>query len=363
MKIVYILTRSDVIGGASIHLLDLADAMQKDGHDVTLIVGGNGVFFEHAKQRKLNCIAIPSLVREINLYKDFLAYKQIKKVVQALQPDLIHTHSSKAGILGRLVATKLHIPCVFTAHGWSFTDGVPSLKSFVFKHVEKFFLRYSSKIITVSKYDENLALSHIGGHEKIITIHNGVHDYSQFSKKNEQCCQIIMVARFDAPKDQELLIKSLSELKNLNWTLRFAGAGPSLEGCKQLVSKLELTESIAFLGARNDVSTLLEQSDIFVLTSNWEGLPLTILEAMSASLPVIASDVGGVSESIKHNETGFLVPRGSQSQLIEALEKLIISADLREKMGKAGRAYFLEEFQFSIMLERTQGVYKRLLSI
>lgn len=116
MRVLYVITRSDVIGGASVHLLDLAAGAQAAGHDVVIVVGGFGVFVDRARERGLACISATHLVRPLNVISDFRFYLELRRIVLEWKPNLIHAHSSKAGIIGRLVAKALSIPCVFTAH-------------------------------------------------------------------------------------------------------------------------------------------------------------------------------------------------------------------------------------------------------
>jgi glycosyltransferase involved in cell wall biosynthesis len=166
-----------------------------------------------------------------------------------------------------------------------------------------------------------------------------------------------MVARFDYPKKQSDLIRSLEKIKHLSWSMEFVGDGPLLENAKELVDRFDLRGRVSFSGVRNDVANRLAASDIFVLLSKWEGLPLTILEAMRSGLPVIASNVGGVSETIVEGKTGYLVKRDNSTELINALTKLLSSPELRGSMGREGKIKFQKEFTFDNMLNQTMNVY------
>lgn len=124
MRIAYVITQSDSIGGASIHVRDLAQYFKEQGNQVRVLVGGNGTFISHLEERGIPYKRIPNMVRPISPVKDILAYREIRKTLSDLKPDIVTTHSSKAGVLGRLAAKSLGIPVVFTAHGWAFTEGV-----------------------------------------------------------------------------------------------------------------------------------------------------------------------------------------------------------------------------------------------
>ncbi|QZP22922.1 Glycosyltransferase involved in cell wall bisynthesis [Pseudomonas sp. NFPP04] len=366
MRILYVITRSDVIGGASVHLLDLASGVQEAGHEVIIVVGGEGVFIERAKDRGLACVSANHLVRPLSVINDFRCYLELKRIVSAWKPDLIHAHSSKAGIIGRLVAKKLSVPCLFTAHGWAFTEGVSASRRFLYRWIERAVANLANKIITVSDYDRLLALrSGVGSADLIVTIHNGMPSVedSSATKVASEITRLIMVARFDAPKDHAFLVRALASLTRNDWAMEFVGDGPTMSKVKQLVAELDLADKIFFPGACSDVSERLSRSDVFCLISNWEGLPLTVLEAMRSGLPVIASGVGGVPEAVKQQETGILVAKHDHEGLVYALDALIGSRELRSKMGILGKSRFSSDFTFELMLQRTITVYSEVVKV
>lgn len=355
------MTRSDVIGGASVHLLDLAQGAQRAGHDIEILVGGDGVFLEHAQKKEIPCKSLKNMTREINPIKDFLGFFELKREISRINPDIVHLHSSKAGILGRLAAKSLSIPTVFTAHGWAFTEGVSRKRRFLYRFLEKIMARYTDKIITVSKYDKELALSlGVGDNSKLATIHNGIPESIERTATltPNATVRMIMVARFEAPKNQLALINILSGMKHLDWYLELVGDGPLLDNAIKSAHQHSLSDRIFFAGACNDVQARLANADIFLLISDWEGLPLTILEAMRSGLPVIASKVGGVPEAVEEGVTGFMAERGNEHALATAISKLIESAELRKKMGAEARKKFERSFTFEEMLKKTIAIYE-----
>lgn len=365
MKIIYVITRSDVMGGASVHLIDLVVGAQQAGHDVEILVGSTGVFVNKAMEAGIRCTSLKHLRREISPQHDLLGFFELRKELKKSKPDLVHLHSSKAGILGRLAAKSLGLPTVFTAHGWAFTEGVSLKRRKLYLFIERFMAKFTDKIITVSEYDRQLALNSKVGNEILIsTVHNGMPDLPKVQRKNssESLVKLIMVARFDTPKNHLLLINALSQLEQGNWHLEFVGDGPLLDQAVKKVELLGLTQHITFSGACNDVAKRLEQADVFLLISNWEGLPLTILEAMRAGLPVIASSVGGVPEAVIDNQTGYLVPRADVVALTQAIQKILNNEDLRLLLGEAGREKFDDEFMFDSMLNKTLNIYQQVIS-
>ncbi|WP_180052116.1 glycosyltransferase family 4 protein [Acinetobacter sp. YH12099] len=363
-NIVYIITRSDVLGGASIHLLELVKGMMSQGHQVHILVGGVGTFTEELKKNHINFSSLKHLKREVSLTHDVLGFWEIKKYLKQLNPDIVHCHSSKAGLLGRLAAKSLNLPVVFTAHGWAFTDGVSPKKQKIYATLERFMAKLSDHIITVSEYDRYHGFKYqVGTPELVQTIHNGVPDIKNLAiKKTNFRVKLIMVARFEDPKDQYFLIRALSKLpKHLNWQVDFLGDGPNLEKCQELAKNEELDSKIIFHGQSFKVKEFLNQADIFILISNYEGFPLTILEAMSASLPIISSDVGGVNESVS-SENGYLIPKGNIDILVQSLTELIMNKNLRQQLGSNSRYLYETKFSFNTMLHKTLDVYTQVLS-
>jgi len=363
VNVLILITRGDTIGGAQMHVKDIAKQLQDDGHKVSVLFGQKGVFSELLDSLGIPYDVMDDLVREINMVQDIKALKSIVKKIKGTQPDIIVLHSSKTGILGRIAAKITATPVVFTAHGWAFTEGVSPRKRILYRWIEKFGMYFSDRVITVSHYDKQLALKNgVGSDKKIVTIQNGIHDIDKicFSSPELSPPTIIMVARFQKPKDHISLIKALYQLKDLEWNLQLVGEDGGLqESVKALVTQLKMEERIKFLGNRPDVDSLLSDAQVFVLSSFWEGLPLSILEAMRAGLPVIASNAGGVKEAVIDGKTGFIV--NDFNELVKSLKALILSPKRREEMGTAGRERYVRDFTFNKMYDATYHVYQEVI--
>jgi glycosyltransferase involved in cell wall biosynthesis len=353
------------MGGASIHVLDLASGMQSQGHDVTILVGGNGILFDIASAAGVKCVHVEHLKREISLVSDLRCFFYLRKILRESKPDLLHVHSSKAGFLGRFAAKSLNIPVVFTAHGWAMSGGVSTISKFFYKSLERLAAYLSSAIITVSNYDRDLALDcNIGNSNLITAVHNGVPDIPdvrQSKKYTKNNCKFLMVARFDDQKNHCDLLNALANIPRHNWELDLVGDGPLFSDIKRLAHKLDIHNKINFVGYTSNVKRFLLDADVFVLISNWEGLPLTILEAMSVRLPIVASNVGGVSECVTEHENGFLIEREDVSKLTLSLNKLIESKEFRKHMGNKSREKYEKFFTFDRMLGDTICVYNQTL--
>lgn len=365
LKITYLITRSDTVGGAHVHLLDLAFKAQTEGHKVEVLVGGKGPYAALLREKGLKVLNLRYLVRPIRLHLDALAVLECWMALRRFKPDIVHAHSTKAGLVGRVAAKLAGLPVVFTAHGWAFTEGIADRSRRLAVALERGAARLSDAIICVSEYDRHLALQMGVGSESLITrIRNGVPevrlDPPSISSSSDSV-RVICVARLDAPKDHALLLEALATIKDLPWVLELIGDGPLTAKVQQRARDLGVADRVAFSGLCNDVPSRLAIADVFVLTSAWEGLPLSILEAMRGSLPVVASDVGGVAESVVDGVTGFLVPKGNKAVLAERLVRLIGDTALRQRMGLAGRDVYEREFAFEVMYQRTQQVYQDVL--
>lgn len=362
MRIVQLITHMYEVGGAQVHVLDISKRLEADGHRVSILYGTENQLAEELFVNEIEYIPLNHLIRKVNVIKDILAFWEIRKTLKQKKPDIVAIHSSKAGIIGRIACWTLGIPFVFTAHGWAFTDGVEKNKQFFYRLLEKWIGKITKKVITVCDYDRILALHHqVLTSAKLETIHNGVIDRSNPNKHIApvEIVKILMVARFDIPKKQLELLEALALIKELNWHMIFAGDGRLREQAAQYVQEHNLGHKVTFLGNHSNVSDLLHDADIFVLTSSWEGLPLSILEAMSHGLPIIASNVGGVKEAVRNSENGFLI----HHNLPVLLSTLIEDPFLRKQMGKKSREIYETSFTFERMYSQTLLSYKNLIKL
>ncbi len=364
-KILYLITQG-MLGGAQTHILHLAANLKRD-FDVHVAMGIKGPLWDNLVDEGVSVYHIPSLIRTISPVKDYHALTEIIKLIKRIKPDLISTHSSKAGIIGRFAARLCGVSSIFTAHGWAFTEGVPEKQRRFYIRMERFAAKLTDKIICVSEYDRQIALKYrVKSPEHLITIHNGMPQLGDpylSASGNENPVRLIMVARFSKQKDHLSLLKAVSELKvEKKYQVLLVGDGPLFKETKEVANQLNLLGKVKFLGARTDIPELLSKSQMFLLISNWEGFPRSILEAMRAGLSVITSDVGGANESVIDGETGFLIPRGDVETLKGKLSLLINNNDLRVKMGKRGYLRFLNNFTFEHMLDKTLAVYTDVLS-
>jgi glycosyltransferase involved in cell wall biosynthesis len=360
-RLLYLITKSD-IGGAQGNVLDLIQAFSSI-YEVHLAVGQTGPLAVDVEALGVPVHVVPRLTRNISLTGDINCIQGFIKLIRKLQPSLIHAHSSKAGVVARIAGKICQVPTVFTAHGWGFSPGTPKLRRMIALMTEKLLAPISSRIICVSESDRQLALKLGVGNRKVLnTVRYGIYDTAvTLAQPENHPLRLIMVARFNEQKDQATLLKAIAQIPDFSGHVDFVGSGPSLEACKELANRLGICQHVSFLGDRRDVPDLLAQAQVFVLATHYEGLPISILEAMRNGLPVIGSSVNGIPEEVNHGVTGLVVPPRDPSALADAIRSVGASPELRRSMGEAARQRFAREFTVDRMVKETETIYTELL--
>jgi glycosyltransferase involved in cell wall biosynthesis len=363
VRILYVVTSAG-FGGASMNVLLLMRYMVEKGHTVGLISANDRRLIAGARELGVRVFVNPYFVRRLHLLNDIRAFIPVYKAIKEFKPDLIHAHSTKAGLIVRFWSALLNFkPVIFTAHGWAFTEGRKYWKRWLLAKIEKIAAIVTTKIICVSNHDKELALKFkVAPLEKLTVVYNGV-DPKPFlnAQRNRTDSKVIVtfVGRLAPPKDLTMLLKAVKPLAGIE--VLIVGDGELRKEVEKYILKNGLSKKVFLLGEREDVPEILVNSDVFVLPSRWEGLPFTIIEAMMAGLPVIASKVGGVPELVDDGITGFLVPPGDYRSLAQAIQKLVDDKNLREVMGKNGREKALKLFTVERMLSETAKVYDEVL--
>jgi glycosyltransferase involved in cell wall biosynthesis len=359
MKLTYLVTRGDSIGGAQVHVRDLATRAHHDGHHVLVVTGVPGPLTEQLAAAGVRTRICDGMLREISPHKDFSAVCSVMSILNEERPDLLSTHSSKAGVIGRIAARRAHVPVIFTAHGWAFTSGVPQPKRSIYRLIERHTARLADRIICVSQRDRELALAAGMPANRVVTIHNGMPDIDpalHADPSRQDIVRAVMTARFDRQKDHETLFRALLDVPDLH--LDLIGDGPSRAAMEALASELGIADRIHVVGQTPNVAEHLAAAQLFVLSSHWEGFPRSTLEAMRAGLPVIVSRVGGAAEAVEDGITGYVVGSGDRDELAVRLRELVNHPERRTTMGLAGRALYHREFTFERMYSATMEVYK-----
>ncbi|MFA6547726.1 MAG: glycosyltransferase family 4 protein [Candidatus Magasanikbacteria bacterium] len=357
MKILYLITKSEE-GGAQTHVLQLSRYFISQGHEVVVMSYPSGWLENEIKKIGGKFFANNYFSNSFNPFNLLNSIKKIQTVVSDFKPDVVHCHSSMAGFLGRL-AVQNRVPTLYTAHGWGFNIGVPFIQKQLAIIGEKLAAKYCIKIICVSKFVKDLALKyHIAKEDKFDVVYNGVETDCQLVNKTDDKIKIVFVGRLALPKQPLMLLQTIKNLPDnlkINLEVSIVGTGPLKTELENFIKNNQMNE-VKMLGSltRENVLRVLCQSDIFVLLSQWEGLPLSVLEAMSVGLPVIASDVGGLNEII-NSKNGFLIKNSERLPVV--LEDLIKNKDLRKQIGDSARLSIIENYSVDKMLSETQKIY------
>lgn len=362
MRVASVLARSDVVGGANVYVRELSLGLLGHGIKSHVFVGGNGPFVDDLVRHGIPHTTIPSLARSLDPVADLSAYRALRSAVHAWDPDVIAAHTAKAGALMRIAARTGGTPVVYTPHGWSFFNGERGTKVIAFRLLERRLGRLPATIVHVSESERELADRHrLGLADDAVVIPNGVPDVPESLRANpaRQPAKIVSVARFEPPKQQAALINALSEVRDHHWTLDLVGDGPLLPSAKRLAKEQGLQDRIRFHGFCADVAPLLASSQIFALITRAESMPLTVLEALRANLPVVASAVGGINEVLRHDVEGLLVRDGDHDGLVRALRQLLQRPERRAAMGAAGRARYVARFTHEQMVAQVAALYGR----
>ena len=368
-RVLQLITLSDW-GGAQQCVLSLARGL-RDHYDMTVACGSDGPLVDRLRREGIRVIEVPSLVRTPRFLSDIKTLWTLARVMHAERFALVHCHSTKAGLLGRIAARIAGVPAVlFTAHGWQFAGEWPAVMRLAMVVSEWVTGRLSTAIVCVSHYDRVLALKmHLAAPDRMVVVHNGV-DPSPWLGNGlppdpQDCarpCTAVMVGRLTVQKDPATLLAAWRAVPRPH-RLILVGDGPLLPDLMAQVRRDGLEERVTFMASTTDIPALLRTADVFVLSSRWEGLPLAIIEAMMSGLPVVGTRVGGVAEVMVDGETGLLVPPKDPEALASALNRLLEDAGLRRQMGEAGRRRALDRFTEARMLAETTAVYSRSLEV
>lgn len=276
--------------------------------------------------------------------------------------DVVHGHSSKAGFLVRLAAAAVgrRRACVFTPHGWSFW-AAGGAEARVYVALERAAARWCRTIVAVSEDERDAGLAErVGRPAQYRVITNGI-DVDRFAAAPRPVAgRILMLGRLAPPKRQDLAVRAVARLRrdHPDAELWLVGDGPARHAVERVVADAEAADAVRLLGTRADVPELLAGAACVVLASDYEGAPLSVLEALAAGVPVVASRAGGIPELVDDGRTGLLVPPDDVEALAAALAAVIGDAARARAMGEAGREEARTRFSLRRMVDELEGLYE-----
>ena len=365
-----LVTQSD-LGGAQRYVLSLAQAA-REHFRVIVAAGadGGGWLLQKASSEGLETFVLASLGRAIHPWRDARAILECRRLLRNVKPDIVHANSTKAGVLVSLAAAgwKQRPQIVYTAHGWIFLEPLPTWMRFVYRWIERLASNTRDAIIVLSQKEKEKAIrGRVASSDKLFLIPNGV---SLRAHDRERARMVLTragvprgatllgcVANFYPVKNLPSLVRAFRNITNKSSHLHLVLIGDGNER-SAIEEARQGDPHIHLLGYRPDVRELLDGCDLFVLPSLKEGFPFALLEAMEASLPCLATDVGGIPEIIKDDVNGWLA---KPNDLERGLRRAISSRDRWPQMGRAARESVLTSFTEEKMTSRTIALYKKLL--
>lgn len=358
-RVAYLITNSE-IGGAQTHVADLLQAL-RDRVEPMVLAGGAGPLFSTAQNAGVRTVRLRLLDNALSPWRALNAFMELLQMLRTTSPDLIHVHSAKAGALGRMAGWLLRVPVVYTVHGFAFKPAVPTHRRIASRLAEWLLAPLTTRMICVAQAERALAATLPIPAKHIEVIHNGIPDSDRLATPGAPLRKIVMVARLAAPKRADLLICAFARAKLPDCELILAGEGPELTALQALADTVA-PGRVRFLGAVTDIPSLLASAQVFALASDHEGFPMSVLEAMRAGLPVIASDLPGIREQVNDGICGRLVPDNDEQMWTAQLTALANDRTLRETMGREARLRWAQDFGIAPMANATWRVYQQALA-
>lgn len=371
VKVMQVIARMNV-GGPAVLVADLMRNLDNQKFSSVLVTGycdANESDYLDQVAQDVTAVRIPGLGRSVSLLKDLSAFFLLITEIRKFKPDVIHTHTAKAGVLGRLAGliARPQAKRVHTFHGHLLHGYFSSIKTRLVTLLERLLGLITHRFIATGNDVKNdLVQAGIAQDFKFEVIFPGLQDLDKYPKKDARAAlalepnkkYLVFVGRLTTIKRPERLIDLARFLKNKHpeCCLLIAGAGELLETLSAQAQREEL--SVTFLGWRNDIGIILSASDISVLCSDNEGIPLTLIQASQAGLPIVSTDVGSVSDIVINGTTGLLTEVSSKG-LIEGVSVLLDDPALCERFGKAGQERAREFFSSRAMVEHHQKLYSQ----
>ncbi|MBL7068752.1 MAG: glycosyltransferase family 4 protein [Candidatus Omnitrophica bacterium] len=378
IKVLRVIARLNT-GGPATHVILLNSGLDKKRFTSYLAAGsvsrGERDMTPDAKKVGIKPFIIPELKREISLKDDLAAFFKIYRLMRRLKPDIVHTHTAKAGALGRVAAMLINAPIkIHTFHGHIFHSYFGRLKSKIFLGIERILAHFTTRIVVISEKQ----LSEIRDRYKIapegkysviplglnleqFLTPSGKRDLRKELSIDEDTLLVGIVGRLVRVKNHKMFLEAAERIKikypHIKVKFLIVGDGPLRGELERYTKKLGMEDSVIFIGWRANLSALYESLDIACLTSLNEGTPISLIEAMASGKAVLSTDVGGVRDVITHNESGLLSPSGDVEGFSRNLSELLQDKKERQGIGENARAFVTRRFSKERLIRDTEVLY------
>jgi glycosyltransferase involved in cell wall biosynthesis len=373
-RVAHVITRLE-LGGAQQITLYCCEHLDRKKFEVYLVAGKGGYLDLETRMLapETQVQLVSWLKHPVRPFYDLYALLRLRSFFKREKIHVVHTHSSKAGILGRLAAAWAGVPVVIhTVHGWGFHEGQAPWVKAIYVGLERFCAKFTKTLIAVSEENKRYGLANgIGEERQYRVIHSGI-DPSQYKVSKdrgflvrrkmglEEQPTVLVLSNFKKQKSPMTVVEVLEKLvaKVPDVVLLWAGDGPGRRVVEEALTAKGLLPNARLLGWRTDVADLLAASDVLLLTSIYEGLPRVVLQAMAAEKPVVATAVSGTPEAVENDVNGFLREPGNAEGMAVDLACLLMDPELAKKMGKAGRKRIVGTFKSDEMLKEIEKIYE-----
>lgn len=370
-----------IVGGAQENTMFTAALLDKNRYQVEILsgpqTGSEGSLIEEVRARGIPLIILPDMLRQVSPLHDLLALWKMYRLMRQKHYAIVHTHSSKAGILGRIAALLAGVPVIIhTVHGWSFHDYMSPLGRTIYITLERFTAPFTAALIVVAQRDVDKGLkARIGKPEQYHLIRSAI-PLEEFdpARVDRQAVRqelglpanaVVLgnVGRFSEQKNPLDWVRVAGMVGRGNPEVHFllVGDGPMRAQVEAGLAAEGIAGRTILTGLRRDVPHMMAAMDIFLLTSLWEGLPRVIPQAMAMGLPVIANQADGTLEAIQQGETGYLCAPGALQEMAERCLYLIENPAVRQSLGQKGQAFARQEFDLRSMIAQIEAIYEHFL--
>ncbi len=384
VKVLRVIARLNV-GGPALHVAYLTAGLRDRGYDTTLVAGtlarGEDSMAFVARGLDVQVVTIPELGREISPIRDLVATLRLARLIRRERPQIVHTHTAKAGTVGRVAAWlaggRQRPVVVHTFHGHVLRGYFGPLRSLVFRWLEQWLARRTTALIAVSpQVRDDLVQLGVAPAEKFTVIRLGIELCERVAGKDGRAetrrylgippdrFAVGWIGRMTAIKNTEDVLNAFKVLRErgVDATLCMVGDGPDREQLERRAHELEIMRDTLFLGYQHDVAPLYAAFDALVLPSSNEGTPVSVIEALAARTPVVATRVGGVPDVVREGKDGFLVETGDVESLADRLAQLASDPALRDRMGATARERVLPRYAVDRLVDDVDRLYRALLA-
>lgn len=343
--------------------------LQDQGNTVECVCSKTGFWFDEL-QNNYNLVC-----HEVNLPRNplhpsiFKGWRQLKKLQKKEKYDLVYCQQPVGGVMGRMIAKKFKIPCIYTAHGFHFFKGNSKIKNLLFGTIEKHYAKYTDALVTINQEDYEAALKFKA--KKVYKINGIGFDINKYKnptiQKSEMKKQlglsdefiILTCAEFIKRKNYDTMLKTISELKNENIKFVVCGTGRDKELIEKQIKDLQIEDKVELLGYRKDINSIMNMADIFFLPSHQEGLTLSIIEALNFGLPIITSNVRGNQDLVVDGKNGYVCEQNDYKAFAAKIKYLINNPKVAKEMSienkKASKQYDIKN-----VVTELEEIYKEM---